>query len=728
MRRFIFFCKHTGFKVRKNLFVWLALFLFAASVCAQQTTHGNETEGQPSDTIKAYSIEEVVVTGSNRYREVIPAQQLSGKKLDALSSFSVADAIRYFSGVQIKDYGGIGGLKTVDIRNMGTNHLGVFYDGIPLGNAQNGQIDLGKFSLDNIEEISVYNGQKSEIFQSAKDFGSAGTIYLRTRRPKFTEGKRTNMVSFFRTGSFDLINPSVLWEQKLGRGRSNVCVAPTTSITPTMSINAEYIQSSGKYPFRYRKVQDGVVMWDTTAIRQNGDIHSLRLEGGLNGYISNDGSWKVKTYFYNSEKGIPGAIVNNVWKRSQRQWDRNFFVQSSFQKSLFKNHGLLFNAKYANDWMRYLNPDTTLIYLDNTFRQQEIYASVANKYSLFRNWDVNLSVDYQWNTLNSNLKDFVFPARNTVLTALATAFEWKRWKAQASVLGTFVFENIKKENADKSADKAEYTPAVFLSYKPFVGSKHVLTLLSPLNFRAFYKRIFRMPTFNDLYYTDIGNIELNPEYTTQYNVGFQYSIETRRATSLQIRADMYYNEITDKIVAIPKGNGQYRWMMMNLGDVEIRGIDVSAQIGWKLPADIQFNMSLNYTHQKAQDFTPPKNETDRQWYGGQIAYIPWHNGSAIANIAWRTWDLNYSFIYVGERYHNSANIPANYEQPWYTHDLTVSKIIRFNCRGNACVAPTPAPTMKMSAEINNVFNQYYDVVLNYPMPGRNFKIIIKLEI
>ena len=93
--------------------------------------------------------------------------------------------VRYFSGVQIKDYGGVGGLKTVDIRSLGTNHVGVFYDGIELGNAQNGTVDLGRFSLDNMEMVTVYNGQKSAIFQPAKDFGSAGTIYLQSRTPSF---------------------------------------------------------------------------------------------------------------------------------------------------------------------------------------------------------------------------------------------------------------------------------------------------------------------------------------------------------------------------------------------------------------------------------------------------------------------------------------------------------------------------------------------------------------
>ena len=153
-------------------------------------------------------LETVAVVAKHKpYQAVIPSQTLSGKELQQLNAHSVADAIRYFAGVQLKDYGGVGGIKTLDIRSMGTNHMGVFYDGIQLGNAQNGQIDLGKYSLDNIESIQLYNGQKSEIFQSAKYFGSAGTVYITTRRPRFEEGKRYNLRVMMKTGSFGLANP-----------------------------------------------------------------------------------------------------------------------------------------------------------------------------------------------------------------------------------------------------------------------------------------------------------------------------------------------------------------------------------------------------------------------------------------------------------------------------------------------------------------------------------------
>ena len=160
---------------------------------------------------------EVVIVEEYIPKDIIPVQSLKGKDLERLNAHSIADALRYFSGVQLKDYGGIGGLKTINVRSMGSEHVGVFFDGVEIGNAQNGVVDLGRFSLDNIETISLYNGQKSSIFQPAKDFASASSVYMRTKVPTFAKGKRYNLHATFKTGSFGLANPSLLWEQELSK-------------------------------------------------------------------------------------------------------------------------------------------------------------------------------------------------------------------------------------------------------------------------------------------------------------------------------------------------------------------------------------------------------------------------------------------------------------------------------------------------------------------------------
>lgn len=479
---------------------------------------------------------EVMVT-ANRYNEVIPSQKLTGKELKALNSFSVADAIRYFSGLQIKDYGGVGGLKTVNIRSMGTNHMGVYYNGIQLGNAQNGQVDLGKFSLENIEEISLYNGQKSEIFQSAREFGSAGSIYLTTRRPKFKPGEKSHLKASVKAGSFDLLNPSVLFEYKL-------------SETVSMTFNSEWINSSGKYKFRYRRVTpSGETAYDTTATRKNGDIDAVRFEGGLQGYLPN-GYWKAYVYHYSSERGIPGAIVNNVWRNGERLWDRNSFVQGVYQQDITRKYGIKVNAKYTFDYTHYMNNDDKLMRVDNQYKQREVYVSVANKYSIFRNWDVSVAYDMQWN----GLSEYMSADRYTHWISAATAFSLAdRLKMQASVLATLVDE--KASGQVKAPNKSKVTPAVFLSYQPFKKYNWV--------FRAFYKQIYRMPTFNDLYYADMGNSVLKPESATQYNVGFTYAVapKTGFLSGFHAGADVYYNLVSDKIIAYPKGQ-QFRWTML----------------------------------------------------------------------------------------------------------------------------------------------------------------------
>ena len=633
-------------------------------------------------------IDSVVVVGSFRPEKVIPAQVLDGERLQRFGAHSVADAIRYFSGVQIKDYGGIGGLKTINVRGMGTQHVGVFYDGIQLGNAQNGQIDLGRYSLDNMAAVTLYNGQKSSGVQSAKDYASASAVYLRTRTPEFRDGKRRNLKLTLKGGSFGTVNPSVLYEQRLGERISN-------------SLNAEFLYTTGRYKFSYVKA-DG---YDTTAVRQNGDVRALRIEEGLFGRIPN-GNWRVKAYFYDSERGYPGAFVREEpgkFRHEDRQWDSNFFLQGSFFKSFGDRHRLSVNAKYAYDYLHYLSDprlDVTTMYVNNHYYQQEVYLSAAHELALFKWWDLNLATDLQYNTLAADLVNFVYPSRLTSLTALAATFRFGKATVQGSLLYTFV-KDFAREPGAEAGEKNVFTPTLVAQYKPFRETDFAL--------RAFYKRIFRMPTLNDLYYTFIGNKYLKPEYTTQYNLGIAYTKEWLKARfrRFEVSLDAYYNEVDDKIIAMPTSN-QFQWTMVNLGYVKIRGADAVVS-GSMCFGRFSIDCRATYTWQKAQDFT----DRSSTYYGGQIPYIPWHSGSAIVGMSLGDWSLDYSFIYTGERYESSANIPENHALAWYTSDLSLSKNFRLR-----------SSQLRATLEVNNLFNQQYEVVQCYPMPGTNVKIIV----
>lgn len=631
----------------------------------------------------------VEVVAAKPDADIIPVQVLTGDELQRLNSNSVADALRYFAGVQVKDYGGVGGIKTVNIRSMGTNHTGVVYDGVELGNAQNGQIDLGQFSLDNIEAISLHNGQRSRILQPASDFGSAGTIYMRTRVPQFKEGGTYHARGAVRFGSFDLINPSALVELKL-------------SSTVSASLSAEWLNSSGKYKFRYRRVNPaGELAYDTTAVRQNGDINATRMELNFNGRLRN-GEWHAKAYNYNSERGVPGAIVNNVWRRGERIWDTNSFVQGSATMS-WGRFTTLNTLKYAFYRTHYVNNDDKQIKVDNLYRQKEFYISSANRYALSDRLSFSAAADFKWNRLDADMYGFAQPDRITGMLSMAGELDLGRFRAQASALGTLIHDSLDGQQAP--ADKHVFTPAVYMSFNPLRDRA--------LSLRAFYKRSFRMPTFNDLYYADMGNSKLEPERVTQYNAGIVYDHTSRGFVSgLRFSADVYYNKVRDKIVAYPKGQ-QFRWTMLNLGRVQIRGIDLTALVTLNPADELYVTFRAQYTFQRAIDVSDPADN----YYRDQIPYIPRNSGAAVVNAQWRGWGLNYSYIYVGERYNQQENIRYNYTQPWYTSDISLSRDFRFG-----------AVRARALLEVNNLLSQDYDVILNYPMPKRNYRVSLSVEI
>jgi vitamin B12 transporter len=675
------------FSVNRRLVLTGCMMLLCQFGLAQGTDTSRQ---QKKDTVR--QLKEVHINAGSRYLQSVspvPVQILSGNELEKLNSLSVADAIRFFSGVQLKDYGGVGGLKTINVRSLGTNHVAVFYDGVEFGNAQNGQVDLGKFSLDDIQAITLYNAQAGTIFQPAKGFAAGSSICLSTKQPVFADSSRSSGRVSLKTGSFGLINPSLLWQYKL-----NNKVYST--------LGAEETYANGRYKFTRT---NGV--YDTTAVRHNGDINAQRIEVGLNGNWKDSSAWSVRAYLYHSDRGLPAAVVSNNFDSKQREWDRNVFFQVSYRKDFGKNYSLMLNTKYSNDYTDYLDPSITTVrgLLEDKYYEHELYFSAANKYRITSFWDVALSADLLRNTLNASEDDtvqyrFVSPVRTQLLTVIATDLHFKRFDAQANLLGTFVNDTV--DTLTAAGRKTEYTPAFLFSWQPFENPDFRL--------RGFYKDIFRLPTFNDLYFTFVGNSFLKPEFTKQYDLGFTYdkTYQNRALIYFTTQIDGYYNQVTDKIVAIP-GQNLARWTMYNLGKVHINGLDLNAQATWQLSAHATLNTGISYTYQKAIDLT---NKTEVN-YGQQIPYTPLNSGSLLINAEWKWWSVNYSFIYTGERYDEKANIPENYLQPWYAHDAGFTYTTYYNRH-----------KLKFTAEINNLLNQNYEVILDYPMPGRNYRFTI----
>lgn len=656
------------------------------------STHSLSPDSTPSfhhENVR--TLTEVTIHSDIRYHETILPQQIKGEALQRLNAHSVADALRHLSGLQLKDYGGLGGIKTINIRSMGSQHVGIYYDGIELGNAQNGQIDLGQFSLDNVSEISVYYGQRSAIQQTASDFANAGSIYIRTQVPT-CNALRIKLQG----GSSNMGRASLLWHRRLNERLS-------------LSANVEGLSSDGHYPFRYRRLNyDGTVAYDTTATRQNGDIQAIRTEVNLYGRSSKSDQthWDLKAYTYHSTRGIPGAIVNNVWRRGERQGDSNTFVQGALQHDFSERYTARLAAKYAHYATHYQNRDTTQLTTDQRYRQQELYLTTTHVLTLSDWWSTSASYDVRWNQLRSDAPHFANPTRLSQLASMATAFDTRFLQLQASLVFTHIDDHVCIGQAQAAVNRL--TPALFLSITPMTDRK-------ALQIRGFAKKSFRMPTFNDLYYTNMGNALLKPETAIQYSIGMrsEWYAKSRNPSPSYMKpphvtftwsVDLYHNTVHDKIVAYPKGQ-QFRWTMLNLGRVHIDGLDLQGDFMLAPIREFSSGLRLQYTCQQSRDVTDPSTS----YYRDQIPYVPKHSGSATLWSQWRGLSFSYNFIYTGTRYCQQENILYNRLQPWYTSDLSLSY---------------EKKKTRITLGINNLLDQQYDVIINYPMPGRNYMLAI----
>lgn len=643
------------------------------------------------DTTRTYQIDEVVVKENRRIKELrstTPLQTLDAGRLKQNGALQVSDAAKLFSGVVVKDYGGIGGLKTISVRSLGAAHTAVAYDGVTITDAQTGQIDLGKLSLDNVETIGLASGQSDNILQPARLFASAGVMYIRTLRPVF-DTKDVHASTSLKAGSFGFVNPNVRIENRWNKHLSS-------------SASVDYLHIHGAYPYR---LPNGTAT--ETRHRENSDVQSIKAEANIYGTFGEHRKANLKAYYYQSERGLPTNILYNAYA-GQRLWDRNFFAQAGYENRYGRRWSLLANAKYNRSYNRYNDPSVLNINgcEDNHYRQDEYYLSATLMYRPTSRLSLSLANDGSINRMDADLADFAVPTRYTLLNVLAAKYVHERFTATAHLLSTATKETVR--HGTPASDRRRLSPSVGVSVQPFPHED--------LRIRLFYKDIFRLPTFNDLYYGTVGTRSLRPEKAKELNAGISWVKQVDGIpASVSLTADAFYNRVTDKIIAMPSKN-LFVWSMLNVGRVDIKGTEVNIQTDLHIYKGIDVQIAGNYTWQRALDKTDRHALPYRTTYNHQIPYTPRHSGSIRLSLNTQWINAAYTAVISGERYCNQYN-SSEYRMDGYgEHSLSLSRSFRIGaCR------------LDIQAEALNLTDRQYEVVKNYPMPGRQFRGMLRVS-
>ncbi len=657
-----------------------------------------------SDTT-ATAIGPVQVTApflNNASNSTTPSQTLTTKEIEALPVLQLSDALKFMSGIVVRDYGGVGGLKTVAARGFSAQHTAFAYDGVVVSDCQTGQIDLGKFSINNLLSIRLVNGNSDFTLLPAQHYASANLITATTRQPLFIE-KPVNVRAEMVSGSFGLQNPMVVVENLLFKEKG------TEKPKLTSSILVNYMQSNGDFPFTLSYGNDG----DSTSLEQrsNSKIIAINTEMNLHAYFNQQSQLHLKVYYYNSKRELPGAVIYYSQPNGQILWDQNLFAQAQYRNNFTKKISYLLSAKANYAYQRYLDPEYLNIEgkLDNSYWQNEYYISNAMRYKPYRFLSLSLANDFLYNKMDANIRFFVNPSRLTSLTHALAAFEWKRIKGDVGLLHTYMHHWTKTGDAPES--NSHFSPSVSVSFKLLKNSNFYIN--------AFYKNIFRAPSFNDLYYREVGNLDLEPENTHQFNLGLSFSkAYFHNRMHISVAGNGYYNIVENKIVAIPNQN-LFTWSMMNYGEVRIGGAEAQVAYEYRIINALSLAISGNYTFQYAVDVTNPESKT----YLHQIPYTPLHSGSAHFSILNKWIKCSYSFTTAGKRYTTSQNKENSSLSPYIDHSIAFFNDYSIKIKKNG----KQSIILGFKLEFLNIANAQYEIIRNYPMPGRAIRVGVNFK-
>lgn len=640
-----------------------------------------------ADTLHYMLQETTVLSAPDEGVSQYSAPRYSMRRSDILSQgfYNLSDAVKRMPGVVVNDYGGVGGLKTVSVRGMGAKHTAVSYDGAVVSDAQSGMVDLGRFRLENIESISLTMGQGGDIVpRTARECQLSNLISLTSLC------EQNDMCCLkLQGGAFGFLGASV-YAVKNGAG-GGLC-----DNIESVSLYGDYSRSDGMYPFTLVNGNSS-----SREKRLNGDAESVVLEGNARLGVLN-GELAAKIHYYGSERGLPGAV--NLYNKDNRERlrGRNLFAQAVYRTGVGDKHRLQAVLKYDYNYSRYV--DISDNYAAGSRAdvniQNEILASFSIAGNRLGRFSYSLATDAVYTTLANNFADSREPRRLSFMGAMSAKYSREWWQLSFSLFAIYQSDAVATGKTPEPYKRI--SPSANLVITPKSGY--------PLYIRLSFKDAYRVPTFADLYYLRLGNVGLRPEKATQYNVGVTWKpCSEQSLNSLNLSIDAYYNNVRDKIVALPT---MYVWRMMNFGRAEMYGVDLSLAACVALSRFLSFDSSLSYSWQYAVDVTDSSSKN----YRHQLPYTPRHSGMFSLTMRTPVLNLSYMLTAVGERYMLPQNTMRNRMSGYFEHSISVNREFALN----------QSMSLRLQGELINVGNEQYEVIRYYPMPGFSWRLSARL--
>lgn len=625
-------------------------------------------------------------------REIPRYSILQRQEIDEIQANDVGEILQKIQGINLKSYGSLGGLKTISVRSLGSQHSAISIDGFSIQNSQTGQVNLAQIQTNNLESIYVGVGEYAGFLNPVTSQIAGNNVSLQTFEMVFPRNEDTLQIrSNVRYGSFGQMSGYAAVKTKIKNG--------------FVSGFGNYRTSNGLYPY---SVQNGNQSYE--GVRTNNDYQDQYV-GGVIGYrLSHYSMFRLSYKQSRIDQGLPGAIIlyNSFADERLSTGDKSLNGDFRFRMGEGIDARAYFNGN-TNE-MRYFDPTylNNAGFVDITYNNRNINFGLVGDGHLVKDGRHNydrafyFGVEGGISDLVSSDSLFSAPLRRQLFGILGTRLNLGWLKFRGHLSAQYVNETNRNSEAGKDV----------VGLNPYASLESLQRGKWRYRHRLWYRNSLRVPSFNELYYNNIGNNDLDPEKANQFGYDLTFSPLEKTNRIIDVKVGAYFNRIADKIVAIPTQN-LFTWSIQNVGIVHAYGAEasISPRITFGRSKRWNINGLINYSFQRSMNMTDP----DHPSYRHQIAYIPVHTGNFDLAVTYKKIGVKATNYAVSKRYSLNENTPINEVAGFIITDFSVFYSFE----------RIEKQSIRVQFQVKNAFNQSYSYIRSFIMPGRNYLISIQ---
>ncbi|MBW7887942.1 MAG: TonB-dependent receptor [Bacteroidetes bacterium] len=622
------------------------------------------------DSTRLFKLNEIVVTGNRLLTESrklsSSVQVLDSLELHSVNGSSLADAVKFQHGIFLSSYGSTGALQTASLRGLASDYTLILIDGERFNTFQIGTVDLGIFPLSNVERIEIVNGGNSALY-GADAVG--GVINVITKHA-VTENSLSAKYSL---GSFNFQSYGIEAAQ----------IVHKIFLRANLSIE----RAANNFPFTF---SDGL---QTQQLKREGADYSSKIfSGEISSSVTENIFSRLSLRLSEADRGQPNAVMN--------------FIQNNRARILDKNAFLTFKTDWSHSQENIFSLQSSYQYKFQNYSDPALRIGGKNVDAVYYNQMISLTPSVQTSFDGGNK---LFAGIELVRGIISSNELYPRRRDQFSayVSSQFEIQNI---------FNAVFYPAVrYDTYSdvngdfcPKIGINIGVTSFENIRIRASYGKNYRIPTFNDLYWIEGGNPNLHAERSLSGDVGIIGSVDW--IGKFEAEAAYFSIQTKDKIVWKPMGGTL--WSPVNISAVSSTGIEANVRSSFfKDGIIIQWNYTLTNSIKTSADV--PNDATQ----GKRIPYLPKETAHLLFTGSFQNVSCNIRYSFSSFLFTQADNNPQKILSAYSTIDGNIS--FQFSALGVRSTA---------KLEINNLTNEEYTFILNYPVPLRNYRFSIQTTI